>query len=189
MMTALVLSMAVAAPVPAPAPPAPEGPLPKVMEFKPNADGKITVAAMRTEAQKVTVTTVGPNGMLQTEVRDVQVPKYVVVELSDVKDLKVTTVDGKKVEVADAVKQLKGGALVVVSADGKPISPKYLKAFRDEVLVFASPELAGATPLPGKLPNRPVPLPAPIAAPGIQIQVAPALPAVPPPVAPPAPNK
>lgn len=177
MLTALVLSMSLAAPVPAPAPPVADGPVPKVLELKPNADGKVTVTANRIETQKVTIATVGPNGVPQTAVQDVPVSKVVVVDLGDVKDLKVTTADGKKVDVADAVKQLKGGAVVVVSADGKPVSPKFLKAFKDDVLVLASPELvlptqtAPGRPLPGLRP-----LPAPLPAPAIQIQIAPAAP-------------
>jgi hypothetical protein len=111
------------------------------------------------------------------------------VELGDVKELKITTADGRKVDVADAVKQLKDGALVVVSADGRPIGPKFLKAFKDEVLVLTSPELAGF-PQNGPRPGGPIrprppivvrPLPAPLppqAVPGnpggvIQIQPAP----------------
>lgn len=185
MLTSLVLSMAVAAPVPPPAPAAPSGPAPRVLELKPGADGKLTVTVTRTEAQKVTVTVVGPNGAPVTQEREVQVSKLVVVELADVKELKVTTADGKKVPVEDAVKQLKGGAVVVVSSDGNPVSPNFLKAFKDDVLVLAAAELVAPAPpvVPARPPIRPLP-----AQPGIQIQVAPAIaPAVPVPA--PAPGK
>ena len=120
------------------------------------------------------------------------------------KDLKITTVEGKKIDVADAVKMLKNGSVVVVSADGKPVSSNYLRLFKDNVLVFASPELAGGCatgwPAPGR--GRPVPLPGGVlpappvkvfpAQPGvIQIQIQPGqiqiLPANPPPA--PAPKK
>lgn len=184
MLTSFVLSMALAAPVPPPAPPVPSGPAPRVLELKPGADGKLTVTVTRTEAQKTTVTVVGPNGLATTEEREVPVSKVVVVELADVKELKVTTADGKKVDVADAVKQLKGGAVVVVSADGKPVSPNFLKAFKDDVLVLAATELATpASPVtPVRPPIRPLPVP-------VQIQVAPAVPAVPVPPPAPAPGK
>ena len=109
----LSLSLALAAPVPPPAPPVAGGPLPRLLELKGDADGKIMVTVMRTEVQKITVTTAGPNGAPVTSTREVPVTKMTVVELGDVKDLKVTTADGKKVDVADAVKALKGGATVV----------------------------------------------------------------------------
>ena len=71
--------------------------------------------------------------------------------------LTVTTADGKKVEKEDALKKLAGGAVVVVSADGKPVSPAFLKVFKDDTLVLSSPELVG--PATGARP-QPVPLPA-----------------------------
>ena len=189
MLTSFVLSMALAAPVPAPAAPVASGPVPRLLELKANADGKVTVTVARTEMVKVTVAqgnAINPNGGAAPAVvtRDVPVTKMVVVELGDVKDLKVTTADGKKVETADAVKALKGGAVVVVSADGKPVSPNFLKLFKDDVLVLASPELTaapgvGTKPFPGGIRPLPVeiqpfPLPFAPAQPGvIQIQIQP----------------
>ncbi len=218
MLTSIMLSMTLAAPVPV-APPAPAAsPLPRLMEVKANADGKVMVTVMRTTMEKVTIgqgNAIGPNGAPPAVItREVPVTKMVTVELSEVKDLAITTADGKKVDVADAVKKFKDGAVVIVSTDGKPVSPNYLKLFKDDVLVLASPELInvpnGATmpgrPLPPGGGSRPLPaidLPAPVppqvlpVAPGgaIQIQpgviqVAPALPAVPVKPAPaPAPEK
>ncbi|MBM3983754.1 MAG: hypothetical protein FJ304_26500 [Planctomycetes bacterium] len=222
MLASFVMSMALAAPVPV-APPAPVagGPIPQLMEFKPDASGKIMVTVIRTEMQKIVIGqggAVNPNGGAPAVItREVPVTKHATVELSEVKDLKVTTADGKKLEVADAVAKLKAGGVVVVSADGKPVSPMHLKLFKDDVLVFASPELQPAQlngympgkPLPGggiirprppiqiqPLPGNVVPLPAPIQpVPGIQIQpgviqieIVPALPA-PQPAPAPAPEK
>lgn len=191
MLTSLVLSLAVAAPVPTPPAPTPPGPVPRLLELKAGADGKVVVTVARTEMQKIQVAAgnaIGPNGAAPAVVtREVPVTKMVAVELGDVKDLKITTADGRKVDVADALKQLKDGATVVVSSDGKPVTPNHLKLFKDDVLVLASPELVAAQnvapPLrPGF--NRPgviQPLPAPIqpqvlpANPGgvIQIQIQP----------------
>lgn len=193
MLTSFVLSMALAAPVPAPAAPVASGPVPKLMELKANADGKVTVTVLRTEMVKVTVAqgnAINPNGGAAPAVvtRDVPVTKVVVVELGDVKDLKVTTADGKKVETADAVKKIAGGAVVVVSADGRPVSPNFLKLFKDDVLVLASPELTaapgtGTKPFPGirplpvdRLPPQPLP-PVQIQPGVIQIQLVPLQPA------------
>ena len=197
MLTSFVLSMALAAPVPAPAAPVASGPVPRLLELKANADGKVTVTVARTEMVKVTVAqgnAINPNGGAAPAVvtRDVPVTKMVVVELGDVKDLKVTTADGKKVETADAVKKIAGGAVVVVSADGRPVSPNFLKLFKDDVLVLASPELTvaigvpstGTKPFPGGIRPLPVdrlppqPLPPVQIQPGvIQIQLVPLQPA------------
>jgi hypothetical protein len=207
MLTSFVLSMALAAPVPAAPAPVASGPAPRLMELKPNADGKVLFTVIRYDTQKVQIAqgnAVAPGGAAPAVItREVKVPKTETVELGDVKDLTVTTADGKKVDMADAAKKLKEGAVVVVSSDGKPVSPNFLKAFKDDVLVLASPELANtATTVPGVRPPGGIrPLPAPIAAPGllpaqpgvIQIQIAPGniqvAPAVPPAAPAPAPPK
>lgn len=216
MLASFVLTMAIAAPVPAPTTPVASGPAPHLMELKSNADGKVMVVVRRTEMQKVQVAVGGaanPGGAAPAVVtKEIPVTKMVTVDLSEVKDLKVTTADGKKIETADAVKKLKDGGVVVVSADGKPVSPSYLKLFKDDVLVLASPELTGVN-LPGVGPRpfppggvRPVPLPAapggvlpapPIVVPAqpgvIQIQIQPGqiqvLPVNPAPAPAPAPEK
>jgi hypothetical protein len=201
MLTSFVLSMALAAPVPAPAPPTASGPAPRMLELKASPDGKVTITAYRTEMVKVQVVQIVAGGGTETVTREVPVTKPTVVGLGEVKELKVNTADGKKVEVADAVAKLKEGGVVVVSADGKPVSPNFLKALKDDVLVLSAPELVAPQPI-----APPIGLPAggglaparPIAVPpggGVQIQVLPApvappVPAAPPaPVAPPAPPK
>ena len=133
--------------------PATTGPLPRLMEVKANADGKIMVTVMRTEMQKVQVgvgVAVPPGGGAAPPpavvTRTIPVTKHMTVDLSEVKDLKITTADGKKIDVADAVKKLKAGGVVVVSADGKPVNPNYLKLFKDDVLVLSSPELVSPQP-------------------------------------------
>lgn len=174
MLTSLVLSMTLAAPVPAPAPPVAAGPAPRILELKPDADGKIMVVVTRTE--KIAIGqggAINPNGGAAPAVVTREVRRSMMVELGDVKDLTVTAADGKKVDTADALKQLGSGGIVVVSADGNPVSPTFLKLFKDDVLVLASPELAGtaatAKPLPGVRPR-------PIGPGGIQIQPLPAQP-------------
>jgi len=206
MLASFILTMAVAAPVPvAPPAPATTGPIPRLMEMKADANGKIMVTITRTSMEKITIgqgNAINPNGAAPVVItREVPVTKMVIVELGDVKDLKIMTADGKKLEVADAVKSLKDGAVVVVSADGKPISPNYLKLFKDDVLVLTSPELTGPTnvtpvrPFPGGG-IRPLP---PIQAqpgivlpaqPGVIIQIQPGqIQLVPAPVPAPAPEK
>jgi hypothetical protein len=199
MLTSFVLTMALAAPVPAtPAAPVTGGVAPRLLELKADADGKVMVTVRRTTMEKVNVgvgIAIAPGGAPgaappAAATREIPVTRMTTVELADVKDLKVTTADGKPVDVADAVKQLKSGAVVVVSADGKSVSPNFLKVFKDDTLVLTAQELAGpvgGTVRPGGPIGRPVPpvgiqpLPAPVqpqvlpANPGgaIQIQIQP----------------
>ena len=192
MLTSFVLTMAIAAPVPPAAPPVPSGPVPRILELKPDADGKIMVTVTRTEMVQAAAAPVG--GAAPGAPANVAVNRLMTVELSDVKELKVTTADGTKLDTAEAIKKLAGGAAVVVSADGKPVSPNYLKLFKDDVLVLASPELIGlptrSNPIrPGGPIMRPVPAPVP-AQPGVvQIQIQAAVPAQPAPAPAPKPEK
>jgi hypothetical protein len=157
MFTALTLSLALGAPVPAPAAPVPVGVAPQVMELKADSDGKVVVTVRRTEKVQVgaggAVNPAGARPAVITANRVVMKS----VELGEVKDLTVTTADGKKIEIQDAVKKIAGGAIVVVSGDGKPVSPAFLKVFKDDTLVLTSPELVGAQNLtrPGV---RPLPI-------------------------------
>jgi len=189
MFTALTLSLALGAPVPVPTAPVPMGVAPRVMELKANADGKITVTVTRMEKVQVgagnailpnggpaAVPNGGPAAVLT---RDVPMPK--IVELGEVKDLAIMTADGKKLDKEEAMKKLAGGAVVVVSADGQPVSPAFLKVFKDDTLVLSSPELTaqqgGGFAKPGirPLPVDRLPLPnggiqiLPIAPGGIQV--------------------
>jgi hypothetical protein len=92
-----------------------------------------------------------------------------VVEIGEVKDLTITTADGKKLEKEDALKRLGKGAIVVISGDGKPVSPTFLKVFKDDTLVLASPELAGPQ-FPTAIDRRGFrPVPVPIQPGGAQI--------------------
>ncbi len=194
MLTTVMLAMTLGAPVPPSLPTAPAGPAPRLVELKPNADGKVLITVTRVDKVKVQAAigiAIAPGGAAppppQPVVREITVNKAMTVELGDVKELTITTTDGKKLDVADALKRLKSGAVVIVSANGKPVSPQYLKLFKDDVLVLASPELIGTprrsgrtTPgFPGNaIPGGPVqiaPLPPAVQpAPGvIQIQIQP----------------
>ncbi|MCI0702691.1 MAG: hypothetical protein L0241_16550 [Planctomycetia bacterium] len=189
MLTSFVLSMALAAPVPAPAPPMATGPAPRILELKADNNGKIMVAVTRMQKVQIGVGgAVNPGGGAPPAVITREVPVTKMVELKDVKDLTVTTADGKKMDTADALKKLEKGGIVVVSSNGKPVSPNFLKLFKDDVLVLVSPELTNAAttgigrpgirPLPVEIQPLPAPVP-PVVRPGGVIQVAPALPAKP----------
>jgi hypothetical protein len=126
-----------------------------------------------------------PNGQVQPEEREREVPvtMVVTVELKEVRELTVYTADGKEADKARVLKQLEDGGPVVVSADGQKVDPRYLRLFKDDVLVLVSPELAGT----GQTSVRPAPLPAAglRLVPGA-VQVVPAMPA---PAPAPAPKK
>jgi hypothetical protein len=170
MLTCLTLSFVLGAPVPAgAAPDLPVGPAPRIVVLKPDAEGAIRVPVSRAgragAAAGVIVVGGGanPNGgqiVIQGSMEATPVP------LTEVKDLAVTTADGKKVEVADAAKRLAKGGVVVVSADGKPVDPQHLKLFKGDVLVLVAPELV--PPAAGGVGNFVIP--------NLQIQLQPAAP-------------
>jgi hypothetical protein len=139
---------------------APAGPAPRLMFLKADKDGKIFLAVMRPNPNPPQIGG-NPRGafvpMLPTNV-----------ELKDLRDLKISTPTGKKIELADAVKKLAGGGLVVAPTDGKAIAPGWLNSFREDVIVLTSPDLTGMGGfggggifmIPGGRPN-PAPQPAP----------------------------
>ena len=160
---------------------------------------KLTV--MRTEKQKVQMLRAigGPNGAQQVQQVEQEMPvtKYVQLGLGDLKELKVYSADGKEVAVKDAVKKVSDGGLFVASANGRKVDSSYLKLFKDDVLVFVSPDLVpqggnsgngygGGFTTPGFPGGGPAIMPVPALPPqavpgGVQIQIAaPAVEIVPP---------
>jgi hypothetical protein len=188
----MFVTMTLAAALLSPSAPLPKdiataGPAPRVLELKPNSDGKITLTVLRQTKEKRPVA-VGrpaiapvppqPAGGNAVAEREVTVSRYVTIELADLKDLKVTTAGGKTVDAKDAIKQLEKGGVVVTSTDGKPVDSGFLKIFREDTLVLVSPDLitiqatsgtpsTGGVIRPGVLPR---PLPAVIPPGGIQVQ-------------------
>ncbi|MCE9567264.1 MAG: hypothetical protein K8U57_35125 [Planctomycetes bacterium] len=145
MFTALTLSLALGAPVPAPTAPVATGVAPRVMELKADANGKVMVTITRMEKLQVGVGAAiapAPGGAAPAPpaVAVREIPMMKVVELGEVKDLTFTTADGMKVDTEAAMKKLAGGAIVVITSDGKPVSPAFLKVFKDDTLVLVSPE-------------------------------------------------
>lgn len=60
--------------------------------------------------------------------------------------VQITTASGLRLETADAFKRLKPGMAIVVSADGKAVSPAFLSIVQPETLVL--PPLAAPAPPP-----------------------------------------
>ena len=109
--------------------PEPTGPAPRLMFVKADADGKVLFTVRRANLGG------NANGPVRTAISMSKV------ELKDVKDLAITSPDGKKIDLADAQKKIAGGAYVVMPADGKAISPGYLRMFRPDVIVLTSSEI------------------------------------------------
>ncbi|MCE9532368.1 MAG: hypothetical protein K8T89_14795 [Planctomycetes bacterium] len=117
-------------------------PPPRLLELKPEADGKVKIAVNRPKKAQP-----GFGGLGAPGVKPIQggggfmFQNLEKVNLADVKDLTITTTSGKEITKEEGLKSLAKGGFVVVSADGKKISPDFLKMFKDDVLVLTSPEL------------------------------------------------
>jgi hypothetical protein len=182
----LLLSAALqlpAAPPPAKAESKPLGPAPRLVLLNLDADGKVRIQALTTETHKVNVSRVNKDGKRETVQEDRVSRLYKDVPLAELDKLAVYTADGKEVNRATALEKLASGGVVVVTTDGEKVDPTYLKAFKDDMLVLVSPQLAG-TPLRPTSTSTTAVLRGAVAAPA----VVPALPvpaAVPPAVVPP----
>lgn len=193
--------LTVAAPVPPPPPnvtPAPTGPAPVLVFLRADANGKVMVQVtqeeMIEEAPRIDPVPPGAPPPSRAAIRR-PVLRSKTVELGQVKDLTIKTVDGRNVSVEEAIKRLEKGEVVLIAPAGQPISPAYLKVFKDDTLILSSPELigVGGTTIPNRIQPRPVQIqpvaPPPVVLPAqpggvIQIQIGPAVEAVPLPVAP-----
>src|SRR5689334_19313061 len=87
MFTCLTLSLALAAPVPAAEAPAPVGPVPRLLDVKASADGKVTVPVTRAAPQGGGVVVVGINGNQNGAQVVVQQDGPKTVALDEVKEL------------------------------------------------------------------------------------------------------
>jgi len=149
MMTSLVLGAALAAPgapVPADADTGRPGPAPWLLYLKPDENGRAQVLIYKN--QKVTTTRV------VTEVVDgKQVTKHVSEESERLMASYVlldglspapsfTTAAGQKLTHEAVMKRAKGGLVVLVSADGKPVSRNWLRPLNPETVIIAAEGLA-----------------------------------------------
>jgi hypothetical protein len=138
-------------------------PSPRIVEIKPEADGKVKITVMRLKPFNPPARPAGAPGGARIAP---MIPTAESVELTDVKDLKITTAAGKEVKTEDAVKALAKGGMVVVSGDGKEVPTAMLKLFKEDVLVLVSPELVRSGGANGMLWVQPIggprnPAPAP----------------------------
>ncbi len=78
----------------------------------------------------------------------------------------VTTADGKPVKPEEAKKRLAAGAIVIVSANGKPVGEPFLKLVKPDTLVLSAEKMVHPS---FHQTNRPLPVPAVAPAPPMRI--------------------
>ena len=150
----LAVALSVAAPVPKDAEardsaPAPTGPAPVFRYLKSDKSGKISIT--RTRLVQVNEQA-GPNAPVVT--RYVPVMERIThSEDAFIKDAMLA--DGTRVEPDRAKALLREGTYVVLSSDGKPVAPEYLRMLRRDVLVISPSMRAGNVPDPHAIPEPP----------------------------------
>jgi hypothetical protein len=159
MLPSLLVAAAVTAPgapVPKDTVPNPTGPAPRVVAVKADAAGAVWITAHVYEKRKVKQSYVTvENGKQVVKTQDVEqlTSNYVRKTLGDFGG-KFATADGTPISTEDATRRVKDGATLLITADGKPVSPGWLKAVRGDTVVMTAEGLAeahfqyGAAPLP-----------------------------------------
>jgi hypothetical protein len=147
MLASLLLAAAAApaAPVPPGAAPSPTGPAPVVVYLHADATGQvpITVTQYRTlkRLRQVLVTEDGKQVQKQVE-EEFRVPATRRLGLAELSGT-FSTADGSALTVMEAARRVKDGAVVLVSADGKPVEKGWLRAVYPDTVVIAAEALAG----------------------------------------------
>jgi hypothetical protein len=159
MLPSLLVAAAVvapAAPIPKDALPNPTGPAPRIFAVKPDANGTIwlTGQVFEKRKQRVNVAVVANGQQVpKLQEREVLTSNYIRRTLGDF-GAKFTTVEGQPLTAEEATRRVKSGAVVLISADGKPIDRTWLKAVTDQAVVMLTEGLGtiyfqyGNNPLP-----------------------------------------
>jgi hypothetical protein len=147
MLASLVLGAAIlspAAPVPRDTVPPPAGPAPVVAVLRADPAGQVLVTGVILETRTVThKATVVENGQVVT--RDVTRPlTHTTSVRKPLEELAggLATAGGTRLTPEDVAARVKDGASVLVSADGKPVDPAWLRAVDPETVVITAPSLA-----------------------------------------------
>ena len=166
-------SLFVAAAISAPGAPVPKdslpnttGPAPRVVAVKSDANGSVWITAQVWEKRKVQqqifIMENGKQVMKQQEVEQNH-PNYIHKAIGEFGG-KFWTADGTSVSTEDATRRLKGGAMLLVTADGKPIDQAWLPRLRTtqlscrpRVLLMPTSSSTSRTPpiLRSQQPHRP----------------------------------
>jgi len=143
------------APAPAEETPAPpKGPQPRVCLASADADGNVRLHVFVAEVVPVKETqTVDENGRLvQREVTVYRTTSRELEQKYPARDVQAFDPRGKPLDARAVAEALKKEAVVLVSADGNPVDPFYLKIVKESTLVLV---------LPGSKDKAPVPVPPP----------------------------
>jgi hypothetical protein len=143
----LLLAVIGAVPIPnrAEGLPEPNGPAPRIQFVKADAGGEIAIGYVK--HQMVNQTIVGDK---ETKVTQTKVTYTGTLSLRKIKDLVITTADGKVLDLDEAARIFAAGRGVAISTDGAPLDPGYLQRLGVDVLILRSPELAETVrPAPG----------------------------------------
>ncbi len=83
------------------------------------------------------VVEVNQGGVIQRRVETVTVPRYEqTLRQVAPRDYQVYGTDGKKIDPKTLARRLKTETVIVLSGDGRPVDPAYLKFFKDGTPVF-----------------------------------------------------
>jgi hypothetical protein len=146
LLTVIVLTLS----APAPVRHGPVGPPPRVMIAKIEADGQPYIFTAVLENKRVTRTVTEMNmGRLEqrTETITVPVTYYLKVALND-NDAKVYAADGKRIAPEDVQQLIPNDSPVLVSSNGDPVDPIYLRLLGKGAVVVVSPRLVAPTAEP-----------------------------------------
>jgi hypothetical protein len=137
-----VLALTLSAPLPVRE--APQGPPPRILVVEIENDGQPVIITPVTEMRAVPVTVnvvVGGQVQQRTETRSVVVESRVKVSLTD-RPTEVFGLDGKRLTAEEIKKRITRSGPILVSSDGKPVDPFYLRLAREGSVVVVSPKLA-----------------------------------------------
>lgn len=156
--TLFVSLLALAAPAPA-ANELPKSPPPRVGVI--SIQGNDRPVIMLTQfgmVQRKEKRTVIVEGKQQTQEFTVPVAVPFMLQPVDGKELQVFGLDGKKIDAKELARTIRGPTPVLVSADGQPVDPFYLKMAKEGTLVLVG-TAQNVLPLPEEIPNPPARLP------------------------------
>jgi hypothetical protein len=149
MMPSLLLAatlMAPGAPIPKDTAPTPSGPAPRILAVKANESGTVmifaTVMVKRKIMAQVVVVENGKQVVKQQE-QEITTQTYINKNIEDFGG-KFTAADGTVITADQASRKVRDGATILITADGKPIDPAWLRAVARDTVVMITDELAEA---------------------------------------------
>jgi hypothetical protein len=123
---------------------------------KADATGAVWITAHVYEKRKVKqsyVTVENGKQVVKTQEIEQMMSNYVRKSLGDFGG-KFATAEGTPISTEDATRRVKDGATLLITADGKPVSPSWLKAVRGDTVIMTAEGLAeahfqyGSAPMP-----------------------------------------